>query len=376
MTLDKEDKKYIEQGVLGCDELSDGLNESLHKATPYMLRNDGQVFECKGWHPYISNIYDSKEDNLDSLINERLWELEWYYDNSLNNNVKENIKILVNTCCNKDINFEKDKDELFNKFNVDENTYVCRDDNELYSILENLNNEMNQEFCKVRTSNVKFGGNSNDIYFRISSIGFNWFDLIWKFVMNNSKDISSVTISRDTRVRDFTQGECYKIKGKEINHMPTNEFLTLEGNPIIENFNSSLNMINKALPKLKEGKSLNESYPNLHPKDINGFFKKQIKEELDWDINNILQPSENHTFEDSEQIEEDLTLEEQDKLQEIDNLVDELYKLRQESIIKDGEFGIGNLVFKEFRNLGYLDNLKQLKVELQSKEMSLENLEQ
>lgn len=469
-------------GVVDKDAIGK-LNESLHKATPYMLRNDGQVFECKGWHPYISNIYDSREDNLNSLINERLWELEWYYDNSLNNNVKENIKILVNTCCNKDINFEKNKDELFNKFNVDENTYVCRDDNELYSILENLNNETNQEFCKVRTSNVKFGGNSNDIYFRISSVGFNWFDLIWKFVMNNSKDISSVTISRDTRVRDFSQGECYKIKGKEINHMPTDEFLTLEGNPVIEKFNSSLNIINKALPKLKEGKSLNESYPNLHPKDINGFFKKQIKEELDWDINNILQPSENHTIEDkgdyrlhtfkgeyseqyvfeyktlkgilqqimdnfinnkdymsddmtlyieykdgstyylggsfddgkfkktgiknviiddgtyavygdwipryeggalyietpftnkgNEQIEEDLTFEEQDKLQEIDNLINDIYKLRQQSIQQDGEFGIGNLVFKEFRNMGYLDSLKELKRKLQSKEMSLESL--
>ena len=273
------------------------LNESLHKATPYMLRNDGQVFECKGWHPYISNVYDNREDNLDSLINERLWELEWYYNNTLSENTKNLIRILINSCCNKQLNLT-DEQKLKDMFNVSDDTYICRDDNELYSILENLNNETNQEFCKVRTSDIKFGGNSNDIYFRISSIGFNWFDLIWKFVMKNSNDISSVTISRDTRVRDFSQGECYKIKGKEINHMPTEEFLTLSGNPVLENYKCKLNIINKAIPKLKTGKSLNESYPNLHPKDINGFYNRQVKEELDWDINNILQPSDVHTIED------------------------------------------------------------------------------
>lgn len=286
--MDKEDLKYIEQGLLVCG-IENELNEELHKATPYMLRNDGKCFECKGWHPYISNIYDDEND-LDSLINERLWELKWYYDNSLVSDVKKYIEILVKSCCEKDMNFKKDKQELFNTFNIKEDTYTCRDDNELYSILNNINNLTNQEFCKVRTSNVKIGGDSNDIYFRISSIGFNWFNIIWKFVMDNVKDISSVTISRDTRVRDFTQGECYKVNGVEINHLPTDEFLTLRGNPIIEAFNSKLNVINEALPKLASGKSLSDAYPNLHPKDVNGFYKKQISEELAWDIENILQP--------------------------------------------------------------------------------------
>lgn len=286
--MDKEDLKYIEQGLLVCG-VEGELNEELNKATPYMLRNDGKCFECEGWHPYISNIYDDEND-LDSLINERLWELKWYYDNSLVSDVKKYIEILVKSCCEKDMNFKKDKQELFNIFNVKEDTYTCRDDNELYSMLNNINNLTNQEFCKVRTSNIKIGGDSNDIYFRISSIGFNWFNIIWKFVMDNAKDISSVTISRDTRVRDFTQGECYRVNGVEINHLPTDEFLTLKGRPTIEAFKSKLNVINEALPKLASGKSLSDAYPNLHPKDVNGFYKKQIGEELAWDIENILQP--------------------------------------------------------------------------------------
>lgn len=55
----------------------------------------------------------------------------------------------------------------------------------------------------------------------------------------------------------------------------------------------------------------------------------------------------------------------------IDNFIEDLYNLRKESIAKDGEYGLGNLVFKEFRNLGYLDNLKELKRKEIEKELSL-----
>ena len=56
------------------------------------------------------------------------------------------------------------------------------------------------------------------------------------------------------------------------------------------------------------------------------------------------------------------------------DLIDELYLLRKDSISTDGEYGEGNLVFKEFRNKGHLDNLKQLLVDETSKELSLESL--
>ena len=77
-------------------------------------------------------------------------------------------------------------------------------------------------------------------------------------------------------------------------------------------------------------------------------------------------------LETSEELNEDLNEQEQKQLDEIDNLVNDLYKLRQQSIQQDGEFGVGNLVFKEMRNMGYLDNLKEIKRKLQSKDMSLE----
>ena len=58
-------------------------------------------------------------------------------------------------------------------------------------------------------------------------------------------------------------------------------------------------------------------------------------------------------------------------LEKIESYIDEIYMVRQKSIQENGEYSIGNLIFKELRNLGYLQNLKDLKVELEDKELSL-----
>lgn len=58
-------------------------------------------------------------------------------------------------------------------------------------------------------------------------------------------------------------------------------------------------------------------------------------------------------------------------LKDVDSLIDDLYLLRKHSIMADGEYGVGNLVFKEFRSLNYLDTLKELKIDLESEELSI-----
>ena len=67
---------------------------------------------------------------------------------------------------------------------------------------------------------------------------------------------------------------------------------------------------------------------------------------------------------------------EDDKIEEIEDFIEDIYDLRKTSISNDGEYGIGNLVFKEVRNLGWLDNLKELKNALKSKKLSLESLDE
>ena len=64
--------------------------------------------------------------------------------------------------------------------------------------------------------------------------------------------------------------------------------------------------------------------------------------------------------------------EEAETIEDVDKLIDDIYLQRQQSIQKDGEFGKGNLIFKLLRSLGILQELKDKKVELENKEMSIE----
>lgn len=63
------------------------------------------------------------------------------------------------------------------------------------------------------------------------------------------------------------------------------------------------------------------------------------------------------------------------KDEDIEAFIEKLYKLRQDGIVAGGEYSLGNLVFKEFRNKGYLDNLKDKLIELENREMSLDTAE-
>ena len=53
--------------------------------------------------------------------------------------------------------------------------------------------------------------------------------------------------------------------------------------------------------------------------------------------------------------------------------INDLYMIRKNSISIDGEYGKGNQLFKEVRNAGLLDALKDKVTELQSQELSLES---
>lgn len=60
-------------------------------------------------------------------------------------------------------------------------------------------------------------------------------------------------------------------------------------------------------------------------------------------------------------------------LDRVNEMIDHLYMLRKEGLIRDGEYSEGNLIFKEIRNLGLLDALKSEAYRLSSKELSLES---
>ena len=60
---------------------------------------------------------------------------------------------------------------------------------------------------------------------------------------------------------------------------------------------------------------------------------------------------------------------------QVESLIDELYIVRKNSLDIEGEYGPGNQLFKEVRNLGLLDKLKDAYKASRSKELSLEHLQ-
>lgn len=184
--------------------------KELFSMTPYMLRNDGELLTCGDLHPYIKMSNSATfETNLNTLNNHPEF-LDWFYDNTLN----EEVKTLITE-------YKECKDE------------------EKEELMNLLNDLTNQEFCRVRTSNykVKYGGDNGQIYFRISSIGFNWFDLIWNIVNKFSKNIKEVTVMKDKQTFGGKEFDYY------YDHLPTDEFLTLKGNPIVESVDLNNNIV-------------------------------------------------------------------------------------------------------------------------------------
>lgn len=55
----------------------------------------------------------------------------------------------------------------------------------------------------------------------------------------------------------------------------------------------------------------------------------------------------------------------------IDSFMDDIYKIRQEGLKNEGEFSFNNQLFKELRNLGLFDNLKNLRIEILNNILSI-----
>lgn len=196
-----------------CPVCDDGDEEALDEdikmldiTTPYMLRRDGRLIKCGETHPYIKmSQADSDETNLKTLESHPEF-LYWFEQYCIDDSTAQ----------------------LINEFeNID-------DINEKYELMNLLNDLTNQEFCRVRTSNYKdkFGGDNGEIYFRISSNGFNWFDLIWNVVNNYQNQIKNVTVINDKQSKGGKEFDYY------YDHIPVNDFLTLKGDINLENCNN------------------------------------------------------------------------------------------------------------------------------------------
>ena len=118
--------------------------------------------------------------------------------------------------------------------------------------------------------------------------------------------------------------------------------------------------VEETVESLTESLILDEAVSNGVYSLYNGWIKEPVKDD-------IPEPPDISSEVDDYTTKADMC----QTIDDIDDFIDDIYILRQTSILQDGEYGKGNLIFKELRNNGILQNLKDKKVELQNKEMSL-----
>lgn len=259
--------RYYNTGRLVENVHNGIITPSIKISTPYMLRNDGKLLECGDYHPYIKyERQATSKRGIEVLINEKPYFLEWTYKNTLQDTTIEDIKFLVKSVQKIENYFHVDKERvnlLVKEFDAEDSDFSTIP-YDIENCFEAINDAVNQEFCRVRVSSLKGGGISREIYFRISSTGFNWFDAIWKVVYENRNFIENVTVVTDTQSRGGNL-KTISSDGVELSHISPMEFINLKGRPVIESV---------------QIKNLYEAYGDFHPAYIHKLFEANCQEDL------------------------------------------------------------------------------------------------
>ena len=200
-------------------------------STAWMVRRDGKAIPC------IQHIYADLSE-----LDETLYAAEWLYQNTIDKETKSLcISLIKSYGCTlerqnvirgilKDI--EKKPyvfltAEFINSVRKVIDNTECGDISELSKRVESA---LNEEFLRVR-----YGGlyntcaNSKDIYFRVSSHGFDWFRIICRFVNKRQKLIDTVTIVYDEESTGIVNGFPVFLS-KTFNKYPISDFMCLADN--------------------------------------------------------------------------------------------------------------------------------------------------
>lgn len=257
-----------------CSEAVDGSGfDGLRMATPYMLRNDGQLIECAPMHPYIMRAHEGTD--VIKLIkdgnDEKVGALRWFREHTGNDKLRETIDVVLGY------------------FGIEKTGVYESSDEEIFDFVRQASNLSNQEFLRLRTSSMLYGGTDKSLYARISSVDFNWYPLL-SSLLSSHPGMESITICKDSNTFGG-RFEAYSINGVKCDHLPVDEFLCMRGTPIIESVSSKYDIVNNAIRILSDGGSINEAYSNMHPRYLNGWYETEIAERLEDNLKNSQHPT-------------------------------------------------------------------------------------
>lgn len=237
----------------------------------------------------------------------------------------------------------------------------------------------------------KYANNNIDnvLFVDASTIDANTFHQILHYCKNNKKDglfSLSRTIKQLLTIPVYwvdENGDIHKLSFRQAFKKISEELENLtatESSTLLESKQDQQKFINKFSKDM--GNKSNQLKTNLIHKNINekivkkgSKYQVQSEKGKNMGIYNTRKEAEKrlkqvHYFKHMNESQENPDIE------EIDNFLEDIYDLRKLSIAEDGEYGMGNLIFKEMRNMGYLDNLRELKRKLKDKQLSLEHLKE
>lgn len=253
----------------------------------YHIRNDGKEFPVQV-HYYFrpQDVYKSLEtvdwllENSKNPVDEYAIDfIAWYIVYVLGYDGEDRVQRFIDNLPDMlepiSTDFVKDNKTLIEK--------SCETvTNDFFKYSKKLNTVLNQEFIRCRIGGMYETSVGGDMYFRVSSTGFNWYPIIWDFVNKNKARITTVSILRDPESTGVV-GKYYSGLGAEYRFMPVDAFLTEKGNPVIE-FDSYLTSVRKFL--LEGGVLITFRELLMNPvsaeSEYRAIFEKENKEPRFW----------------------------------------------------------------------------------------------
>lgn len=246
--------------------------------TAWMIRNDGTAFPC------VCHTYG--DPNIQG-IEETLAAAQWLYEHTTKDATRT---LCMELIYNWATQFSAEGADIVQGINkaIDSRPYhflskefIASHIEELHSscwersladMNEEVTMELNQEFLRAR-----YGGlydtapDSQEMFFRISSVGFDWYPIIRDFVEKSALPIQSVTIVRDAESTGGGNQPYRTINGKGVyNRLPLCDFLAERGDLIAQDKHLTTAVPAEPITKrIVEGLATGRSLWELHDLPIN-----------------------------------------------------------------------------------------------------------
>ena len=289
----KEEKEITTTTQKEEDSTGNIINESITLIVdkPYMMRNDGEVFKVEyknrriADHPYIiRNPEDISIQDARIAIMNGIDDIDWFFNHTNSKHTQDSIsrfcEYAINVLLKEMLNSGEASKQFVDKKTAELSKYITSSPNvvpieggedEMLDALLIANESVNQEFLRFRTGKDPNNSTKLNLYFRVSSIGFDWVNLIDNFILDNYSAISSITITRDPWA--LGNYEAYTVDGKDTIVMSVDEWLRHGKNAIIESIQKT-KCGGKFNKYLKEGLSVSDIFWNCNPKHTAQYIKK------------------------------------------------------------------------------------------------------